>query len=96
MAKVELTSRALEDLERLFEYLAERAPARARAQMLSVRKALELLADHPQMGREAEEGRRELLLLRGADGYVAKYRFLSSDDIVLVLAIRHQHEAGYG
>ena len=95
MAWVEISERALADLERLFDFIAEEDPVRARRQVLSVRRALELLADHPLMGREAEEGRRELVLSRGRYGYIAKYRWLPVDDVVLILAIKHQREAGY-
>lgn len=95
MATVEITRRALADLERLFDYIAAESPQRAREQILSVRKALELLADHPLLGRATEEGRRELVLSRGRFGYVAKYRWLPAEDIVLILAVRHQLEAGY-
>lgn len=95
MATVEITQRALADLERLFDFIAAEDPQRAREQVLSVRKALEVLADHPLLGRAAEEGRRELILSRGRYGYIAKYRWLPAEDIVLILAARHQLEAGY-
>ena len=95
MARVEVTERALADLERLFDFIAEEDPARARKQVLSVRRAFELLAEHPLLGREAEEGRRELVLSRGRYGYIAKYRWLPAEDTVLILAVRHQREAGY-
>ena len=95
MARVEVTERALADLERLFDFIAEEDPARARKQVLSVRRAFELLAEHPLLGREAEEGRRELILSRGRYGYIAKYRWLPAEDTVLILAVRHQREAGY-
>jgi plasmid stabilization system protein ParE len=95
MARVEVTERALGDLERLFDFIAAEDPTRARKQLLSVRRAFELLADHPLLGREAEEGRRELILSRGRYGYVAKYRWLPAEDVVLILAVRHQREAGY-
>ncbi|TLZ36538.1 MAG: type II toxin-antitoxin system RelE/ParE family toxin [Gammaproteobacteria bacterium] len=95
MARVEITARAMGDLERLFDFIAEEDPARACKQLLSVRRALELLADHPLLGREAEEGRRELILSRGRYGYIAKYRWLPAEDVVLILAVRHQREAGY-
>jgi plasmid stabilization system protein ParE len=95
VARVEVTERALEDLERLFDFIAAEDPTRARKQLLSVRRAFELLADHPLLGREAEEGRRELILSRGRYGYVAKYRWLPAEDAVLILAVRHQREAGY-
>lgn len=95
MARVEITQRALADLERLFDFIAAENLQRAREQIVSVRKALELLADHPLLGRAAEEGRRELVLSRGRFGYIAKYRWLPAEDIILILAVRHQLEAGY-
>jgi hypothetical protein len=47
------------------------------------------------LGRQAEDGRRELILSRGRFGYVAKYRWVRAEDVVLILAVRHQLEAGY-
>lgn len=95
MARVQITERAFADLERLFDFIAAEDPHRARLQVLSVHKALELLGEHPLLGRKAENGRRELVLSRGRYGYIAKYRWIPADDVVLVLAIRHQLEAGY-
>jgi toxin ParE1/3/4 len=95
MARVQITTRALDDLERLFDFLAEHNPKLARERMLSVRRAFDLLADHPLLGREAGDGRRELILARGKFGYVAKYRWVAAEDVVLILAVRHQLEAGY-
>jgi plasmid stabilization system protein ParE len=94
VARVEVTERVMGDLERLFDFIAEEDPVRARKQVLSVRRVLELLADHPLLGREAEEGRRELILSRARHGYIAKYRGLPAEDVVLILAVRHQREAG--
>lgn len=95
MARVEITRRALEDLERLFEFIAAEEPRGAARQILSVRRALELLSAHPLLGRPAEDGRRELILSRGRYGYIAKYRWLPADEVVLALAVRHQREAGF-
>lgn len=95
MARVEVTERAFADLERLFDFMATEDPVRARIQLQSIHKALQLLTDHPLLGRTAENGRRELILSRGRYGYIAKYRWLMADDVVLILAIRHQLEAGY-
>lgn len=95
MARVQITTRALADLERLFDFLAGYNPKLARARMASVRRAFELLSDHPLLGREAEDAGRELILSRGKFGYVAKYRWLLDEDIVLILAVRPQLEAGY-
>ena len=63
--------------------------------MASVRRAFELLADHPLLGRGAEGGRRELILSRGKFGYVAKCRWVPNEDTVLILAVRNQLGAGY-
>ena len=95
MARVQVTTRALADLERLFDFLADHYPKLARERMVSVRRAFELLADHPLLGRQAEDGRRELILSRGRFGYVAKYRWVPAEDVILILAVRHQLEAGY-
>jgi len=94
VARVEVAAGALRDLERLFDFVAETDPKRALAQLSSVRAAFEVLADHPLLGRVAEEGRGELVLSRGRYGYIAKYRWLPAEDVVLVLAVRHQREAG--
>ena len=95
MAQVQVSARALADLERLFDFLAAEDPAVARKQLLSVHKAFELLPDHPLLGRVAEKGRRELILSRGRYGYIAKYRWLPAEDVALILAVRHQREVGY-
>lgn len=95
MAQVRVTERALADLERLFDFIASEDPRKAREQLLSVRKAFALLADHPLLGRAAEDGRRELILSRGRYGYIAKYKWMPAEDVVLILVVRHQREAGY-
>jgi plasmid stabilization system protein ParE len=94
MAGVEVTPEAQADLERLFELIAERDPALARKRLVSVRQALNLLGDHSLMGRQADGGQRELILLRGRAAYIARYFYLPSEDVVFVLRVRDQHEAG--
>ena len=54
-----------------------------------------MLEEHPLIGRKRDALRRELVISRGRSGYVAMYRFDSANDIVLVLRIRHQREAGF-
>ena len=95
MARVEVTSTALRDLERLFDFLAAEDPVRAQEQVPNVRRAFELLTEHPLLGGPAEERRRELMLSRGRYGYIAKYRWMPGAEVVLILAVRHQREAGY-
>jgi toxin ParE1/3/4 len=95
VACVEVATAALRDLARLVDFIAAEDPGRARGQVPSVRRAFEVLADHPLLGRSAEGGRRELVLSRGRYGYIAKYRWLPADDVVLTLSVRHQREVGY-
>jgi hypothetical protein len=42
-----------------------------------------------------KEGLRELLISYGKISYVALYSYEQRQDVVLVLAMRHQREAGY-
>jgi plasmid stabilization system protein ParE len=56
--------------------------------------AVEALQLHPLIGRSVESACRELVISRGKSGYVALYRYDEVRDAVLVLAIRHQREAG--
>lgn len=95
MAQVALHDRALADLERLTDFLAEHDPEQAAPTILLIHDALALLERHPLIGRPAEEGLRELVISRGRSGYVALYRYIDSEDLVRVLAVRHQRELGY-
>lgn len=95
MASIRLSARAFADLERIFEFLAERDPATALAATRRIRDAILILSDHPLIGRRADALRRELIVSYGRTGYVALYRWFPKHDTVLVLAIRHQREAGY-
>ena len=60
-----------------------------------IASAIEILEKHPLVGRKVEHGLRELVISRGESGYVALYDYHSDADHVVILAIRHQREAGY-
>jgi plasmid stabilization system protein ParE len=60
-----------------------------------IEEAVLVLERHPLIGRPAESGMRELVISRGTTGFVALYDLLPGDDIVRILAPRHQREAGY-
>jgi plasmid stabilization system protein ParE len=95
VAQVSYVDEALSDLERLFDFLAEQDPGAAAKAIDHVREAVGALERHPLIGRLVEAGLRELLISYGKSGYVALYDFLEAEDVVLVLALRHQREAGY-
>ncbi len=96
MATVSLSPRSLADLERIFEFVARTNPKAASLAIRRIRRAIEILGDHPLIGREVENRYRELVISRGRFGYVALYRWNEEFDDVLVLTIKHQREAGYG
>ena len=95
MAQVIYAAEALADLERLGEFLLEQNPESAPAILARVTDAIAILTDHPLIGRRIKGELRELVILRGASGYLALYRFDPVRNLVRVLRIRHQREVGY-
>ena len=95
MAQVVYSEHAFADLERLADFLAEIDPVFALETVVTIQDAVAILERHPLIGRPCEHGLRELVISRGRTGYVALYDFLEADNAVLVLAIRHQREAGF-
>jgi len=95
LAKLTFEQSALADLERLTDFLIEENRAAAMETAGLIVEALEILKRHPMIGRPAEAGARELVISRGRSGYVALYDFNELEDLVVVLSIRHQREAGF-
>lgn len=79
----------------MFEFVAAQDPAAAATAVDLIDQALRILERHPLIGRPAGAGLRELVISRGKSGYVALYEYAQDSDAVLVLAIRHQKEAGF-
>jgi plasmid stabilization system protein ParE len=79
----------------LTEFLLEQDPESAPAILARVTDAIEILADHPLIGRRVEGEIRELVILRDAPANLALYRFDSVRDIARILHIRHQREIGF-
>ena len=94
MTELVYTEQALLDLERLSDFLLETDPQAQNTAAL-ILDALEILVQHPEIGRKVHFGQRELVISRGRTGYLALYRFLPAIDRILVLAVRHQRESGY-
>lgn len=95
MARLIYSTRALDDLERVADFLIDTDPAAAAATVDLITEAVAILARHPLVGRPAEQGLRELVISRGRTGYIALYSFEEAQDRILILAVRHQREAGY-
>ena len=95
MAQIVYSQNALANLARAFEFLLEHDQEAAIASAAAIREAVELLANHPMIGRRVAGELRELVISYGKTGYVALYRFIPARDLVRVLAVRHQRELDY-
>jgi addiction module RelE/StbE family toxin len=95
VARLAFAARAEADLDRIFQFVAAEDPTAAGAVTALIVEALQILERHPLIGRQTEEGLRELVISRGKSGYMALYEYFEADDVVMVLALRHQREAGY-
>ena len=91
--KVQYSARALADLDRPFDVIATHDPFAASRAAERISEAVTLLQNHPYIGRVVRGELRELVISHGRHGYVALYRVRSSG--VVVLALRHQREAGF-
>ena len=95
MAEVIVAKGADADLERRVTFLREAEPAAALATYDLVLGGLEVLRTYPTIGRPVDDVLRELVISRGNKGYLALYEYDTRADRVIVLALRHQREAGY-
>ena len=86
---------ATEDLERLVDFLLQSHLGDAVHTVELIVNAIQILNQHPLIGRPAEQGLRELVISRGKTGYLALYDYDEATDLVIMLAIRHQRERGY-
>jgi plasmid stabilization system protein ParE len=91
-----LAHRLADDLDRIAAHLREHEASDVEARLAEVIEALQVLTRHPLIGRRVKLGSRELVMGRGARGYVALYVYDPLDDVVAVAALRAQREAGFG
>lgn len=95
MAVIIYSRKALADFERLAEFLLHEDSLAAAQAVDLIAEAVEILENHPFIGREVEQGLRELVISHGQSGYLALYSYEPKQDTVLVLSVRHQREVGY-
>jgi len=95
--QVRFAPRAADDLQRLFDFLAEQdLPAAERARV-AISQAISLLQSFPFACRKALPENpflRELVIEFGRSGYVALYE-IEASETVTVLAVRHQREEDF-
>ncbi|WP_416137065.1 type II toxin-antitoxin system RelE/ParE family toxin [Halomonas sp. HK25] len=97
MPQVIFASAAVRDLERLREFLRPKTPAAAERTAKAMINGIHELGNFPHIGRPIDdlpEQYRDWLIDFGDSGYAVRYRL--DGDAVVVLAVRHQREAGFG
>ena len=95
MVRIEFAARVSADFDRIAEHLAGHEASDVQARVEAIISAIDLLALHPEIGRPVDAGLRELVIGRGSRGNVALYSFSEELEVVFVLALRSQREAGY-
>src|SRR5262245_13593841 len=96
MSRIELALEIADDLDRILDHLLAHDAANAASRIQHIIRAVDVLESNPLIGRSVRADLRELIIGRGAHGYVALYRYVGELDTAFVLAIRGQKEAGYG
>ena len=97
MPQVKLSQQAVQDIERLYNFLKKASPNSAKLAISTIRQAFTPLKTMPFIGKELEENHelRELIIKFGNSGYVALYKYYDMSNEIVILAIRHQKEVGY-
>ena len=96
MPRLIWTPQALADVQRLYRFLASKNIDAATRAVRAIRQGVKVLTLHPGMGRPIDDlpvEFREWLIDFGDSGYVARYRL--DGEVIVVLAVRHQKEAGF-
>ena len=95
MSAIELAAEVGEDFDRILNHLAEYQVENAALRIHEIIAAIDVLEHNPLIGRPVKNDKRELVIGRRAQGYIAWYRYVVELDTVFVLALRSQREAGY-
>ena len=96
MPHLKWTPSAVADVQRLYRFLLPKNANAASRAVKTIRSSIEILSQQSGIGRPVEDmpdEYREWLIDFGDSGYIARYRI--DADVVTILAIRHQKEAGY-
>lgn len=96
MSRLIWSPQALQDVQRLHRFLADKNADAARRVVKAIRESVKVLAHQPGVGRPVEDMEpeyREWVINFGDSGYVVLYRY--DGETAVILAVRHQKEAGY-
>lgn len=95
--QLRFTPEASDDLIRLYEFLADNDIGTAEKALETIGKAWGILEEFPFSCRKPEDANpflREIIIPFGNSGYVALYE-IEDNEVVTVLAVRHQREEDY-
>ncbi|MGH8658175.1 MAG: type II toxin-antitoxin system RelE/ParE family toxin [Gammaproteobacteria bacterium] len=86
MPKVIWLPEALDDVARLYDFLAEKNPQAARNAALCIKTAAQRLEMFPKSGKPMDDdtGRREVFTAFGTGAYVLRYRLNAEGDVVII------------
>lgn len=96
MPRIIWSQPALQDVARLYAFLAPKSQNAAGRAVSAIRGGIKELGKHPEIGRPMEELApefREWVIEFGQGAYVALYHF--DGEHVVILAVRHGREAAY-
>lgn len=95
--QIRFTKTARDDIKRLYAFLLVQDVQAANHALKVINKAIELLQTFPFTCRKAKADTpflRELIISFGANGYVALFE-IEEENVVTILAVRHQREDDY-
>lgn len=95
MARVELAEQVSADIERILDYMIGQKIPGAASRIEELMHAISVLEHSPLIGRPGKGDKRELVIGKRTQGYVALYRYVAEIDMVFVLSVRSQREAGF-
>ena len=96
MPRLIWTPVAMQGLQRVYLFLAEKDTDAADQALRIIKRHANMLAEFPNAGRpqfDMEPEHREFLIPFGGSGYTLLYQHYGSD--ILVLSVKHQKEAGF-
>lgn len=95
MTRIELAPEVGDDFDRILDHLAQFEAENPALRIREIIEAISVLEHNPMIGRPVNNDKRELVIGRRSHGYVALYRYVVELDVVFVLAVRSQREAGF-
>lgn len=95
MPRIELAPEVGEDFDRILDHLWQHEVANPTARVREIIAAINVLETSPLIGRPVRHDKRELVIGKGSRGYVALYRYVAEVEVVFILAVRSQREAGF-